>query len=170
MIRMTPARTLRVLALAVVLLLSAGSAAAQSCFPVGVLLELRDRSGARIDPLALDSVVTEDAGAPYLPRHEVVRAAFEPASQPDSLNLLSWTLSGCRLRLRTVRLYRGGEEMRLRFDVWIDSEERGRASVFIVEAPPFRSGAFRLRFDEGTPSGEVNRLRISRDHWMPAER
>src|SRR5688500_13132186 len=97
--------------------------AAQSCYPVAVLLEVRASAGGRVDPLALDSVMTTPTGG-HSPAARVVREPYQQTAAPDSLNLLEWAISGCRLRVGTATLHHGGSAMRLIFDVWLDSEVR----------------------------------------------
>jgi hypothetical protein len=155
--------------LAAAALLAGTAAGAQSCHPVAVLLELRDAGGGRLDALSLDSVVTDTAG--HAPPARVVSQPYGPTATPDSANLLQWSASGCRLHLSAARLYRGGEEMRLDFGVRLDSETRRGPSTFLVEAPGFRGGRFRLRLDPKEAGGsERQPRRLPAGRWTEVQR
>jgi hypothetical protein len=153
---------LRLLIPATLAVLAAAPVRAQSCWPVGVLLAVRDAEGHRIDPARLDSVTTDDAS----PAVRRVSAAYAPAVPGDSLTLLQWSIAGCQMKLGTVTLRLGGRSMRLVFDMMIDSERRRRASVFLFEAPPFREGTFRLRWDDAEDGG-YREPPLLRDRWIP---
>lgn len=148
----------------VMTLAATSTAGAQSCWPVAVLLEVRDSAGRRVDPASMDSVVTDTTAAPAPQR---MSAPYTPApAARDSANLLQWSRAGCAIRLRRVSLYSGGRAMHLYFDMYVNSERRRGPSTFVVQAPPFQPGTFRLRFDpaeQGGPSRSPRRL--TADRW-----
>jgi len=147
-------------------LTAASTAGAQSCWPVAVLLEVRDADGRRVDPAVMDSVVTERT-----PSHsadaERVRAPYKAAgARRDTANLLEWSVSGCRLWLGRVTLYRRGQAMHLDFGMELDSERRRGPSTFQIQAPRFEPGTFRLRWDPAEPGGsDDDPQRLTDERW-----
>lgn len=127
----------------------AGAASAQSCWPVGVLLALRDSSGRALAPAAVDSVAVHHGHRRLAPR--AVSGPYRDASGEDPASALQLALSGCRLQLDSVTLRLDGETMTLVMRMDIDSEKRRQGSVFFLEAPPFRAGRYRLRWDPDEP-------------------
>ena len=159
---------------------TARSARAQSCWPVAVLLEVRDADGTRMDPAELDSVATLPADwrpgrDGRVPRAGVaparVRVPYGPApAHREPAYLLKWSQAGCRLRIDEVTLYRGGEAMRLDFSMVVDSGLRGDPSTFVIEAPPFQSASFRLRWDPMEPGGRGDApQRLGAERWAPKD-
>jgi hypothetical protein len=149
-------------------LAAAEDAFAQSCWPVAVLLEVRDSAGKRVDPTTMDSVVSDTIRAPRPVR---VRAPFVRAAAPrDRSTLLEWSRAGCSIQLQRVTLYSGGGAMHLEFDMHVDSELRRGPSIFVVQAPPFQPGTFRLRFHPAEPGGDSRSpRRLTDGRWKPAE-
>lgn len=145
-------------------LAATSTAGAQSCWPVAVLLEVRDSAGRRVDPAAMDSVVTDTTAAPAPQR---MSAPYTPApAARDTANLLQWSRAGCAIRLRRVSLYSGGRAMHLYFDMYVDTERRRGPSTFVVQAPPFQPGTFRLRFDPAEQGGtSQSPRRLTDDRW-----
>jgi hypothetical protein len=151
-------------------LAATSTAGAQSCWPVAVLLEVRDEGGRRVDPAFMDSVVTVRT-----PQHvtdaERVRAPYHVAkASRDTTNLLQWAVSGCRLRLGRVTLYRRGQAMHLEFGMALDSERRRGPSTFQIQAPRFQPGTFRLRWDPAEPGGsDDDPQRLTDERWEHVE-
>jgi hypothetical protein len=151
-------------------LMATSTAAAQSCWPVAVLLEVRDAGGRRVDPAFMDSVVTERTPG-HLTDAERVRAPYQVAgARRDTANLLQWSISGCRLRLGRVTLYRRGQAMHLDFGMVLDSELRRGPSTFQIQGPRFEPGTFRLRWDPSEPGGsDDDPQRLTDERWERAE-
>lgn len=78
-------------------------------------------------------------------------APYRDAPREDAAAALQLSLAGCRLQVDSVTLTRQGRTMTLLLSMEIDSERRRGASVFFLEAPPFRAGRFRLRWDPDEP-------------------
>jgi hypothetical protein len=152
---------IRMLAAAALLLAAAPAARAQSCWPVGILLAVRDAEGHRIDPARLDSVTNDQTGA-GIPQPEVVAPNHSPVPG-DTLKLLQWSRAGCHMQLKSVTLHLGGRVMQLVFDQIIDSEARREPSVLLFEAPAFQEGTFRVRWDPAEDAGHPPTL--LRDRW-----
>jgi hypothetical protein len=131
--------------------LLASGAAAQSCYPVAVLLAVTDAAGRRIAPPPPDSIRT-------FHRHHrsveprVVSRPYHPAPPGDDTGLIQWSISGCRLQLDSVTVRGGGAATTLLFGMELDSERRRGPSVFLFEAPPLEGGRFRLRWDPLEPA------------------
>jgi len=131
-------------------LLAAFPAAAQHCWPTSIALMVRDERGTVIDPSPLmDSLRYSPARretADFLVR--VVR--IHPAStndfdRPGGIPMITWYGQGdCRVDMREVVLRRGGAAMRLWMDLHLDAERHPGAGDFILKAPPFAAGTWRL--------------------------
>jgi hypothetical protein len=149
-------------------LAATSTASAQSCWPVAVLLEVRDSAGRRVDPAAMDSVVSDTTGAP---RPRRMSAPYTPApAAHDTSTVLQWSRAQCSIRLRRVTLYSGGQAMHLDFDMDVNSEKRPGASAFVVQAPPFQPGTFRLRWHRTEPGGAPRTpRRLPDDRWERTE-
>jgi hypothetical protein len=154
----------------VMTLAAASTAGAQSCWPVAVLLEVRDEGGRRVDPAFVDSVVAERTPG-HLTDAERVRAPYQVAkARRDTTNLLQWSVSGCRLRLGRVTLYRRGQAMHLDFGMELNSERRRGPSTFQIQAPRFQPGTFRLRWDPAEPGGsDDDPQRLTDERWERTE-
>jgi hypothetical protein len=155
-------RTIAMACLALVL--ASRWVAAQSCWPVGILLAVRDSTGARIDPLRLDTVVTGQVRPLTLTPRRVSTPYHPAGSAEDSLTALEWAAPGCHIELQEATLVLNGRVMRLVFDMVLDSELRRGASVFLFEAPRFKPGSFRLRWDPDEPGGHQQPL-LLRGRW-----
>ncbi|HEY0035558.1 MAG TPA: hypothetical protein VGB66_02660, partial [Longimicrobium sp.] len=129
---------------------------------------VRDSAGRRVDPAAMDSVVSDTTGAPRPLR---MSAPYNPArAARDTANLLQWSRAGCAIRLRRVTLYSGGEAMHLDFGMEVDSERRRGPSTFQIQAPRFERGTFRLRWDPAEPGGSSDDpQRLTQERWERAE-
>lgn len=145
------------------LLAPAGAAAAQSCWPVRLLVEMRDMAGRRVDPALLDSVVVTTGGQ----RERVPFEQFGPRpARGDTARYFHHARSGCRLELDRVTLYRGRHAMQLDFAMVINSSQRRGPSAFLVQAPPLQTAAFRLCWDPTEPGGAYeDPLRLPDERW-----
>ena len=144
--------------------LAAAPLPGQSCYPVGVRLAVRDAAGRRMDASRVDSVVVQPRGE-HAPREvRVFARPYEPPVLGDTLNTLFFGVSGCRLELGSATVYLGGQAMHLRFDIAMDSEMRRRDSVYLIEAPPFQPGSFRLRWNGGLEAGHPDPV-LLRGRW-----
>ncbi len=144
-------------------LAAAGEARAQSCWPIRVLLEVRDSAGRRMDPAGLDSATytVRDRA----PRTMGLRGPNVRAGR-DTTAALEWTGHGCHLRLQRVTLYEGGRVMNLDFDMDIDSARRLGPSAFVIRAPALEQATFRLRWDPSERGGSAeDPERLLGDRW-----
>ncbi|HEX8386439.1 MAG TPA: hypothetical protein VF576_09660 [Rubricoccaceae bacterium] len=156
-----PPRLLRLLVL-LTLTTVVSDAEAQSCWPVAVLVEVRDPSGRRVDPASLDSVVTREDGRE--------RALFgRNARPPAALDTTAYVWqagAGCRVRVDRMTLYGGGHTMHLDFGMEVDSDARRGPSSFAVQTPSLRSETFRLRWDPTEPGGTPDDpTRLTAERW-----
>lgn len=139
-------------------------AAAQSCWPVAVLVELRDGAGRRVDPAALDSVVTQLPGE--APEPLFARGQVRPHAARDTARYLWNARSGCHLEVGRISLFHGGQAMHLEFGMTVDSERRRGPSTFLVQAPPLQPGTFRLRWHPLEPGGtSAEPRRLDQGRW-----
>lgn len=145
------------------LLAPAGAAAAQSCWPVRVLVEMRGAAGRRIDPALLDSVVVTSGEE----RERVPFDRYGPRpARGDTARFFHHANSGCRLALDRVTLYRGRRTMHLDFGMMVDSSRRRGPSAFLIQAPPLQSATFRLRWDPMEPGGAYDDpRRLTAERW-----
>lgn len=145
------------------LLAPASAAAAQSCWPVRVLVELRNASGQRVDPVVLDSVVVTSGTV----RERVDFQRSPPrAARADTAGYLHFIGHGCVLRVDRVTLYHGRRVMHLDFGMEVNSNRRRGPSAFVVQAPPLHSGTFRLRWDPMEPGGAYeDPKRLPAERW-----
>jgi hypothetical protein len=155
----------RILPAAAALVLAASPAAAQHCWPASIAVVLRDERGAVLDPRPLMD------GASYSPRgtqavdfavrvaliHPLDANAFD---QPGGIPAITWSGRGaCRVDIREVVLRRGPAVMRLWMDLHVDTERRPGPSDYILKAPQFAAGTWRLDVC-GVPAG-------GRNHYAP---
>ncbi|HSU13164.1 hypothetical protein [Longimicrobium sp.] len=138
------------LLIAAVATLAASPLAAQHCWPTSIALVVRDPRGAVLDPRPLmDSLSYAPArgqGADF----QVRAARIHPDDtnefdQPGGIPVIVWYGQGdCRVDVREVVLRRGGAVMRLWMDLHLDSERRPGPSDYLLKAPQFAAGTWRL--------------------------
>lgn len=133
------------------LALSAARAAAQHCWPSIIALELRDASGAVIDPAPLmpDSVrwsPPRGESADFMTRRVLIHPGDTNAfNQPGGTPMIAWYGQGdCRVDMREVVVRAGGHVMRLWMDLHIDTERHPGRSSYLLKAPPLADGTWRL--------------------------
>ena len=149
------------------LALAASPAAAQHCWPTEIALLVRDEHGAVIDPQRLmDSMryspprgETEGFADFAVARALVDSLGTNRWNQPGGTPAISWHGRGdCRVDMREVVLRRGGRAMRLWMDLHLDSDAHPVPSDYLLEAPPFAEGTWRLdvcALPEGNPKRYV---------------
>src|SRR5688500_15337290 len=159
----------RCLLAAAALLLCAAPAAAQHCWPSSFMLVLRDSLGTAIHPGRFDSIsYTPQAsdGADYQVQAQVM-APEESGGLAGGLGLpvLHWFGRGdCRVLVQEVVLWENEVAMRLLTGVEIDTDRDPGPSRFVVEAPPFQPGTWRL---SPLPPGTVDAPTVVRaEAWQ----
>jgi len=138
---------MRLILLALAATLVASNAAAQHCWPSTIALLVRDARGAVLNPERLESIAQspgagDDADfAVGTQRIDIDDAGSFDGTTPAYV----WRGRGdCRVDVREVVLRRGREVMRLWMDLHVNTKERPGDSSFLVEAPPFATGTWRL--------------------------
>jgi hypothetical protein len=150
----------------VLLFLAAAPAAAQSCSRVAVLVEVRDSAGHHLDPAALDSIITTAPGS--APERELFDGRSPPPVPGDPRRYLWRSTSGCHLQVHRISFYQGDRRLHLDFDMDVNTSRRRGPHVFLIQAPPLRSGTFRLRWDPAEPGGRVEEpKRLGSERWVP---
>lgn len=142
--RMSPAFTLLALLLALVV----RPAAAQHCWPSSVALLVRNERGALIHPEALDGYTyTPERPDSLDQRHRVERRAdgrWRPHVPPETHALYSWGWGDCRVYLDEVVLTRGGQAMRLRMNLRLDTNADPGPTEYLIDTPAFQPGTWEL--------------------------
>jgi hypothetical protein len=162
---------MRTITLALALSLVAGRAAAQHCWPTSIALVVRDERGAVIDPSPLMDSVSFSPGRREGADFAVRVVRIHPAStndfdRPGGIPAITWYGQGaCRVDMREVVLRRGGAAMRLWMDLHLDSERRPGSSDFILKAPPFAAGTWRLDVC-ALPEPKVNTYASIPPRWV----
>jgi len=159
---------MRLILLALAATLVASNAAAQHCWPSTIALLVRDARGAVLDLERLDSVALSpepgdeaDFSAGTRRIDVTGRNAFE-----GSTPALVWQGRGdCRVDVREVVLRRGQEVMRLWMDLHIATKDRPGPSSYLLMAPTFAVGTWRLDVC-GLGFGELDRRAEIPPTWV----
>lgn len=149
----------------------AGPARAQHCWPASLALLVRNESGAVIHPDDLDSLAyspVDPDSADMAFSIQRLNAYWKNAASPGT-PALRWAGQGdCRVYLDEVTLVRGGRVMRLRMDLRLDTEARPGPTEFLIEAPPFAPGTWKL--EHPLPRGEIGGpARVGAERWRRME-
>jgi hypothetical protein len=162
---------MRTITLALALSLVAGRAAAQHCWPTSIALMVRDEHGAVIDPRPLMDSLRYSPARGETADFQVRVVRIHPTStndfdRPGGIPMITWYGQGdCRVDIREVVLRRGGAEMRLWMDLHLDSERHPGAGDFILKAPPFAAGTWRLDVC-ALPEPKVNTYASIPPRWV----
>lgn len=143
-----PKRSLAALPLAALAACLAPAAArAQACPGPRVDLVVRGAGGAPLDSAALEGLSSAPAWTENRP-FQIQALRLPPewtgGASRDTLPVLRWQANSCRLRMDEVRIRQGGREMRLLLRVRLNTYNAFTPGQYLIEAPPFRPGTWRL--------------------------
>lgn len=146
-------------------------ASAQHCWPSGLALLVRDAKGLIIHPSDFDTVTYTPVDPDSADTGFAVRRldAHWKGIVPEGTHALYWWGQGdCRVYVDEVVVRRGGEVMRLRLNVRLDTDADPGPTEYVLEAPPFAPGTWTLA--QPLPPGRLNRpLRVPAPQWRVVE-
>lgn len=145
--------------------LVARPAAAQHCWPSSVSLLVRDEQGALIHPRELEGYTyTPERPDSSDQRHDVQRVRQNPQAPGGTYALHWWGRGDCRVYLDEVVLTRGGQAMRLRLNLRLDTDADPGPTEYVIDTPAFQPGTWELMMP--LPAGKLNgAARVTAERW-----